>query len=590
MEFNRPTQGSLFPARHARAGSAALILCLHPLCNVAIWSGLRATARDAATAAFDRGCAALLVVQIGTLLLAWLAPQQPPAKGTWQIAWPDLIVGIAWGIFCAWWIPRVAFADAVFISGTVLLLTTIVAVICLPAGPFGLSLVRMLPVAGGLLTGWTAIFVTDGSPMTAVLTASLGLGFLLAFRLTWERERNARAIAAAQEVIGDLRADARASELRSMTSKRVLSAASHELRQPVQALGLLIEHLRTDPSSAECREQVEDITSVVSTMSRSLETLLDLGRLDAGALKAHLQDIDLVEIFEQLRREFEPLARQKGLSLAVVPQAMHVRSDPDLLHSILGNLIANAIRYTDTGSVLMEVRQAPEATGSQPEVQVVVQDTGPGIDQSQLDAIFEEYHRVHQDDGLRGVGLGLAIVRRMSSVLSHQVQVKSQLGLGTAFSVTLPTAFPPVPSRLTAMNAPASFLQGRFGVLVENDPVILKGMQSMLESWGCTVIPATDCDDLTHRLGLTSRPIDFIITDFHLVDAANGAEVVRRVREHECRLVPALILTGDVEITADDVALLYGVEIRHKPLAPSTLRMILESALRKGGTYGATLS
>jgi signal transduction histidine kinase/CheY-like chemotaxis protein len=357
---------------------------------------------------------------------------------------------------------------------------------------------------------------------------------------------------------------------------QMLAVASHDLRQPVHALGLLVEKLRMDVARTGYGNQVDTIVEVVRGMSASLDALLDIAQVDVGGRQPKPQEVDLADLFERLACEYQPMAHNKNLLLLVEPGAPPVRSDAVFLQQILGNLLSNALRYTTVGSVTLRAR--PCADHGQ--VRIEVCDTGRGIPSEYLDQIFEDYFRltcvVEQE---RGLGLGLAIVRRTAMALGHKLEVNSQLGQGSVFAVEVPAGQHVTAARPTKPPPSPRPLRGRCVVVVENDCNVLRGMQALLETWGCRCMTACSGEELSQKLAsLGGSKIDAVITDLHLDAQGTGLDAIRMVRNAQRHAVAALLLTGDVHVRADAYADMQ-VQVAHKPVSPARLRALLEEAI-----------
>lgn len=364
------------------------------------------------------------------------------------------------------------------------------------------------------------------------------------------------------------------------SKSRILTTASHEIRQPVHALGLLIERLRLEPEARHLRSQVEEISLIVQSLSHSLGMLLDISRLDEGIVTVRPSKFRVRALFDRIGAEFEVSALDKGLRLVVDPGVNPwIESDYSLLYSIVSNLVSNAVRYTDAG----QVRVRCEVEGDQ--VFLEVADTGPGIPESHRDSIFQEYVRLHQEhQTTQGFGLGLAIVRRTADLLGVHIGLESTVGQGSRFSVGLPAvagdpqAEPVVTPGVASALAVGRGLVGLRGLVIDNDPVVLRGMDAMLRSWGCLPVLATSFDDLEATLRHMSREdLDFVVADYHLgAGKRNGVDAIERVRALCGRSLPASLLTGDIEVRSLAGGTEHEILVLHKPVLPAKLRDMVE--------------
>jgi signal transduction histidine kinase/CheY-like chemotaxis protein len=347
----------------------------------------------------------------------------------------------------------------------------------------------------------------------------------------------------------------RAAEAATRSKTQFFAAASHDLRQPLQAIGIYCSLLRKR-AQGPLVPLVRNLSSGVETLSKLVEELLEISRLDSGAIQPRVAAISLAETFVVLRREFLPLAAAKRLDLRVRDTDLTVMTDPLLLSRVLRNLVANAIRYTARGGVLLAARRHGAV------VHLEVWDTGPGIHQQELNRVFEEFYRGESSKtevggaGNTGFGLGLSIVRRICGVLGHSLTVRTRPGSGTMFRVEVP--FSAVRGRARATDqagADASIqpIAGQCIVLLEDNEGILNSMARLLVSWGADVISATGFTGaLVKRLG-HDRRVDLIIADQNLGGPIDGAEAVFRIRELVGLPLPVIMLTavGAMDLLAE---------------------------------------
>jgi signal transduction histidine kinase/CheY-like chemotaxis protein len=351
---------------------------------------------------------------------------------------------------------------------------------------------------------------------------------------------------------------------------RFLAAASHDILQPLNAARLYVASLverATEPNV----DLVANVDASLQSVEEIFSVLLDISRLDAGALMPDISTFRLGDVLRQLEVEFLPLAREKNLELRVVDTDLWVRSDRRMLRRLLQNFVSNAIKYTPEGRVLMGVRRQ---RGRRALIQVW--DTGLGIPASSQRVIFKEFHRL--DPGARvarGLGLGLSIVERIARVLDHSLLLKSAPGKGSVFTVRVPTV--PAPSkpasRSKAAAAPSSLVSGTHVLCIDNEPAILDGMQTLLEGWGCKVNTASTFVEAA-AIADQGTPPDIIIADYHL-DGGDGLSVIRKLREQLDADIPAILITADRGQTVRDDARALGLEVLHKPLRPAALRALL---------------
>jgi signal transduction histidine kinase len=367
---------------------------------------------------------------------------------------------------------------------------------------------------------------------------------------------------------------------------RFLTAASHDLRQPVVTIGLLIDLLREQVPIA-LRPMTDRVNEAVSSMEDLLKGLLDLSRLEAGTMRPRLQPVALQPLFDAIASHEGETAHRKGIVLRFRPTRAAVLSDQVMLEQILRNLVSNAVRYTETGGVLVAARLRGQ------DLRIDVWDTGVGIPLSQQRTIFEEFVQLAdvqgqppvarrgtaRVDGSRGLGLGLSIVQRSAALLDHPLQLRSRLDRGSCFSVVVPRA-QIHPVQAVGMGASPQPLQGLRLTLVEDDPAVLGALKARLQAWGASVETHDGLPSLRHSLA--SRPrghpgMDLLITD-HRLRGATGVEAIDAVRRYG-GMVPALVITGDT--APDDLALMAasGLPVLHKPFRADALLAAIRRAL-----------
>jgi len=371
-------------------------------------------------------------------------------------------------------------------------------------------------------------------------------------------------------------------ELANIAKSRFLAVASHDLRQPLHALGLFVAQLRAAATAAERQRLVERIDAAAAMMNELFKALLDISRLDAGALTPNITEFPVARLFERVQTTFAGTAKDAGLDFRVVPTHAWVRSDFVLFEQILLNLVSNAVRYAARGGVLIGCRKRGR------NLRIEIWDTGPGIPDDQREKIFSEFYRgndpQHDRRGLGGgLGLGLAIVDRLCRLLHHPIELSSVVGRGSRFSVILPivaakpeAAAPPAPA-VSALNLAAEKLI----VVIDDDALALDGMGGLLQSWGCHVIAARSAAEALTDLADAERPPDLVISDFHLSDQRTGIEAIEQLRAAFGALIPGFLVSGDISPVLLREAQRNGYHLLHKPVDPMPLRTMLNRLLKK---------
>ena len=359
-----------------------------------------------------------------------------------------------------------------------------------------------------------------------------------------------------------------AAEQANISKTRFLAAASHDLLQPLNAARLFVSALSERRLALPTRALVRQTGSALDSVEDLLEALLEISKLDAGAIVPEIVDFSLGDLFRAMRTEFTPFARARGLTLVVPETDAWVRSDPRLLRRILQNFLSNALRYTAQGAVTLFL--APRGAA----LVLAVADTGPGIDPVDHQAIFEEFRRL---DGARerGMGLGLAIVQRAARMLGHRIDVASAAGAGATFSVEVPIAAAGAVRPVAPPRAGPRDIGRRIVLVIDNEPAILAGMTAVLTGWGCHVLAVADRAEAERRLAEGAPVPDVILADYHLDGDVAGSDVVAALRIRIGRAVPAAIITADRTPELRDALVEAGFPILQKPVKPAQLRALL---------------
>ncbi|KQQ73620.1 histidine kinase [Rhizobium sp. Leaf321] len=371
--------------------------------------------------------------------------------------------------------------------------------------------------------------------------------------------------------LGQARAEA---EEANIGKTRFFAAAGHDILQPLNAARLYSSALVERMTPADRNGPlVRNIDSALESVEAILGAVLDISRLDTGAMKPQLETIALDDLLRRIATDYEPMAREKNLTFVVMPTSLRVRSDANLLRRLVQNLVSNAIKYTISGKVLVGARRH----GGR--VSIEVHDSGIGIPAAQFETVFKEFARL--DEGAKtatGLGLGLSIVDRISRVLDHPVQLASRPGRGTIFRVDLPldasVARPAKASERPERRKRSQPLTGLRVLCIDNEPKILEGMALLITGWGCTVREAqsiTALDEIT-RSGEPAP--DIIIADYHL-DDGDGIAAIQSLRAAYEADVPALLITADRSADVRNEAEKHGISLQHKPVRPAALRAYL---------------
>jgi len=328
-----------------------------------------------------------------------------------------------------------------------------------------------------------------------------------------------------------------------------LAAASHDLRQPLHAMALFISALGRRVKDPETVEIVEHLRTAVESMRHMFGALLDISKLDAGALTPAPEDFPVSDLFGQLRPGFAAQAAAKDIRFRLVPSSAVVRTDPALLETILRNLLHNAVKFTEHGSVLLGCRRRGNR------LRIDVTDSGIGIPHEQIDAVFDEFRRLNmgRNTGSEGLGLGLAIVRRLAALLGLVIDVVSVPGHGSRFSVTVPLGRPAqaghVPAAAPAVPDSAS-LAGAKVLAVDDDEMVRGAMTRLLADWGCTVAAAGTPSEALHRIDREGFQPDLLLIDYNLGNTLDGLDLIALLARRMPRVPPAIVVTGSTDSDA----------------------------------------
>jgi signal transduction histidine kinase/CheY-like chemotaxis protein len=505
---------------------------------------------------------------------AWYRSQTPGDRRRW---WPSAFVaislfeGLGWG-----WAPlhlvKSGHYDGVLLVLTVTLSATAASISAfsayLPAfAAFFLS--ATVPYAIASFGASTSLERASFPLMVLYIIGIGGLGIMAnrSFRELVRLRLQTSALAEA------LQAQKEVAERANLAKSSFLAAASHDLRQPVHALGLFVGALRNLALPRDARRLVEQIEMSAGAMDTLFSALLDISRLDAGVVEVRPKTFPLQPLIERLCREHAAEADEKGIVLIWRPTRAQVRSDPVLVERILRNLISNAVRYTQKGGVLVGCR-------GRETVRVEVWDTGPGIPTELHEQVFQEYFQLAnpERDRTKGLGLGLAIVRRLVALLQSDLLLRSRSQHGSCFSITLPRVDAPEGAVESADEAPVGGALSRGHVLVVDDEVaICEAMSALLSGWGYRV---TVAHSGAEALAASDDAFDMIICDYRLREGETGIGVIARVRERGGAAIPAMLITGDTAPDRLAEAQASGLVLLHKPVSNGKLRAAMVNLMQ----------
>jgi len=367
-------------------------------------------------------------------------------------------------------------------------------------------------------------------------------------------------------------------ELANAAKSRFFAMASHDLRQPLHALGLFVAQLRTPLKSGERTKTIERVDATRKEMDEMFNSLLDISRLDAGILTPKITEFPIARLLQKIETRFDQATREKGLRLRVRRSDAWVRSDAMLLERILLNLVSNAVRYTLRGGIIVGCRRLGEM------LRIEVWDSGPGIPEDQKRNIFGEFFQLPTPERNRygGLGLGLAIVDRLRVLLNHQIDLASTVGRGSRFAIRVPMADECVTSTEPVDSPhPATFaVEGKVILVIADAPIVLEGTGGLLGKWGYSVLTAGSDEAALIRLAERQQRPDLIISDYHLASGKTGIRAIEQINAAFGSSIPAILISGDTAPEPLRDAKDRGYILLHKPVDPMRLRAVVQEFFR----------
>lgn len=361
-----------------------------------------------------------------------------------------------------------------------------------------------------------------------------------------------------------------AAEKANLSKTRFLAAASHDLLQPLNAARLFVAALGDRRLALPTRALVNQTSIALDSVEELLEALLEISRLDAGAIQPEISSFRIDRLLQNLRVEFTPMARAAGLAFTIDARPIWVESDQRLLRRILQNFISNALRYTTQGAVDVTCHCEDGRA------EISVSDSGPGIAPEQQEFIFEEFRRL--DTRSPGKGLGLAIVRRAGDMLGHPISLRSEPGCGATFSISLPLGVEQQDEEPQGIEARDRSMRGLSVLVIDNEKQIQTGMVNLLTGWGCKVTVADGFDQALTQLRIGTHP-DVMLVDYHLNDQETGDVVIKRLRAHFGAQVAAIVISADRGEALKNLLAASDIPLLNKPVKPAQLRALLRMVL-----------
>ncbi len=531
--------------------------------------------------------AALYFVTAVRALAVWLGGRRE-RKGAeslrwgWLLAVLNMVSGSVWGVGAFLFVGQ---ADPLAQAFFIIMLAAMVAGAVASFSPFYpayalFALPCVGPVVVRAMLEWAQ---NPGRDARIYLLLGIVAVVFLAVHLVFARTNERALIESIKlrfeklDLVEQLTVQKELAEAANIAKSRFLAAASHDLRQPMHALGLFIDALRSESHPPATSRIVESVTESHVAACALLENILEFSRVEAGIIKPAFESIPVQRVLDQMRTEYALQASAADLELRVIPSSAHVRTDPVLLARLLGNFVSNAIRYTEQGRVVIGCRRERRA------LRIEVHDTGIGIPPEEHQAVFREFYQV--DSGARrrrrnvGMGLGLAIVSGLAAALDHAVRVASTPGKGSAFSVRLPLA------DAATVGAPAyaqvaDDLAGRTVLVIDDEPAIRDAVCEVLRRWKVRPIAASSAAEALAALRARGGTPDAIVVDYQLEGGKTGLDAIAQIDAALGVTIPAIIVTGDTQPERLREASAQGRLLLHKPLAPMRLRAALTSVLQ----------
>ena len=415
------------------------------------------------------------------------------------------------------------------------------------------------------------------------LLASLAAGFLLVLERMTMAQNDSLALLLAvrfnnEDLVQQLRSQIAVAARANQEKTRFLASAAHDLRQPLHALGMFCAALQQRLSDTPEKPLVRNMMTAIESLEESFGAMLDISRLDAGVVQTSPQTFPIRDVFRRLYQQFGGDAEAHNLALRFRATGRIVRSDPLLLERVLANLVQNALRYTRHGGVLVAARRHPRGIGLE------VWDTGVGIPDDKMEMIFQEFYQIDnpERDRGRGLGMGLAIVRRICNLLDHPLEVRSRPGSGSVFCVVVPAG--DVTAIDETMPEADTLPPRKVGIvtvlLIDDELAIREATRELLRPLHVEVIVASTIAEAVTLAKNSSEPIDMILSDWRLRGLENGVDAVRAVRAVCGDATPAVLITGDTSVDLLKLAHASGLVVLHKPLQPRQLVRLVKHLRR----------
>lgn len=506
-----------------------------------------------------------------------ISNQKTREKPLWgKLYWVGtLLFGAVWGVW------PLLFYTIYSVEHLFLVSTLIAGMVAVNAAATSVYLPAFFAFALPALMPLTAAHLASEHDSLAVvgllLSMFLAINVILIVRANRQSRKFLTSQLANQQLLQSLAAEKQIAERAMVAKSRFLAAASHDLRQPLHAMGLFLGALRNCEDDPQKMRIIEDMSKSADALNGLFNSLLDVSRLDAEIIEFNPAHVPANRMFDALRAQFEQQASEKGIELRIGVCKHVLYCDSILLERVLRNLFANAVQYTVTGHIALNCEDRDEYTRW-----VTLEDTGLGISDEFTEDVFSEYYQVNNPgrDRTKGLGLGLSIVRRLCELMDIPLEMESEEGKGTVFRLVVPagTAQNVVPLEQPATDIVAS---GRCVLVIDDEIQVLQSMRHMLEGWDCQVLLAESARGALKELALSNRVPDIIISDYRLADDLNGVDAVAAVRESVDALIPAILVTGDTSPERLKEVADTGLDLLHKPVRPYELNQMMQTLCKQ---------
>jgi two-component system, sensor histidine kinase len=492
------------------------------------------------------------------------SPATRPLQRLWAGAVALMMVMLA---AAPWAMPADAASVVPWLVAFIVTAAAIAGAVALTPLPALAAASAVLPLSAGLFE-WLRGGVAS-APLALVCV--FGAVFVALVALLQHRAWHTAALAAIkqQQRVRALESARDAAMKADQEKSRFLAIASHDLRQPVHAIGLFAATLEKRLEGSAEEPLVRNLTQAIDGLDRSFNVMLDISRLDAGAIEPRVQHFPVRDLFRRLHMHFAGQAEQKNMALRFSPGGKSISSDPQLLERILGNLVQNALKYTERGGVVVVARSTTTHT------HIEVWDTGIGICASDLPKVFDEFYQVGQGQRVRtqGLGMGLAIVKRLARLLGHELIVSSRPGCGTMFRLRIALGGLPDIQDVTAAadTLPMPILQARTVIVLDDEEAIREGLCLLLHEWGYEAVAAGTIAQAVHAVETLESPPDLILSDLHLGEGPDGIAGIEAIRRRCGFNVAAMLITGDTSHDEIRRATDSGHPVLFKPVQPRKL-------------------